>query len=95
MTKESLEEKIAEPLAKLYVNHINQTETIIRCDNISIDFWQMELKSLLDNEPFYMFKKKHLEWEEKVKQTKKHLEHLYISQEKTMKDLRDFKSVNN
>lgn len=94
MSKESLEERIVEPLAKLYVNHIKQTESIIRCDNISINFWQMELKSLLDNEPFYLFKKKHKEWELKVKDTKEHLEHLYKSQEETIRDLKDLKSVN-
>lgn len=79
MSKESLEEKLAEPLAKLYANQIKQTKRIIRCDDISINFWQMELKSLLDNEPFYLFKKKHQEWEEKVKDTKEHLQHLYKS----------------
>ena len=91
MNKESLEEKLIKPLTKLYVNHIKQTESIIRCDNISINFWQMELKSLLDNEPFYLFKKKHKEWEEKVKDTKEHLKHLYKSQEETIEDLKELK----
>jgi len=88
MGKESLEEKIVEPIAKLYVNHIKQTESIIRCDSISINFWQMELKSLLDNEPFYLFKKKHLEWEYKLKDVTEHLEDLFRSREMTIKDFK-------
>lgn len=91
MSNENIGLEIAEPLAKIYENTVKQTESIIKCDSISINFWQMELKSLLDNEPFYMCKKKHQEWEEKVKDTKEHLECLYKSQIETTKDLIDLK----
>lgn len=86
------EEKLIESINKLHINYIKQTENIIKCDDISINFWQMELKSLLDNESFYMFKKQHQKWEEKVKDTKMHLKHLYESCESTINDLEDFKN---
>ena len=91
MSNENIGLEIVGPLAKIYENTIKQTDSIIKCDSISINFWQMELKSLLDNEPLYLFKKKHQEWEEKVKDTKEHLEYLYKSQIETTKDLIDLK----
>ena len=86
------EKKLAEAIAKLHINQIEQDKCILGCDSISINFWQMELKSLLDNEPFYMFKKKHKEWEEKVKDTKEHLNHLYKSFGNTLKELVEFQN---
>lgn len=85
------EEKLVEAIAKLHINHINQMELILTCNCNSINFWQMELKSLLENEPFYMFKKKHQEWEEKVKETKEHLNHLCNSFDNTLEELHKFK----
>ena len=91
MKKERLEVKLAEPLTKLYVNHINQTECILKCDNISINFWNMERNSLLENEPPKIFKQKHLEWETKLNEVTEHLKDLYKSNEETIADLKDFK----
>ena len=55
--EDKLEEKIVEPLVKLCLNHIKQTECILKCDSISINFWNMERSSLLENEPPKNFKK--------------------------------------
>lgn len=93
MSKASLEEKIAAPLAKIYENLLHQDELYIQSKSISIEFWQMELKSLLDNEPFYLFKKKHKEWEEKVKNTKEHLDELYKSQEEAIIESKSYLPV--
>ena len=90
MKKERLEDKIIEPLAKLCVNHIKQTECILKCDNISINFWNMERNSLLENEPSKIFKKKHLEWETKLNEVTEHLKDLYKSKEEIIEDLNDF-----
>lgn len=86
------EKKIVESLVKLYTNQIEQEKCILRCDSISIKFWQMELNSLLNDEPFYMFKKKHKKWEEKVKETKEHLYHLYKKFDDTFKELKEFQN---
>ena len=92
MKKEKLEDKIMEPLAKLCVNHIKQTEYILKCDSISINFWNMERSSLLENEPPKIFKKKHLEWETKLNEVTEHLKDLYKSKEETIEELHDFNS---
>lgn len=92
MIKETLEEKIADPIAKIYVNLYKQDKLYLQSTCNSIKFWQMELKSLLDNEPFYLFKNKHKEWEVKVKETKEHLEELYKSNKESINDLQNFRN---
>ena len=91
MSKEIIEKKLIDPLTKLYINHIKQTEYIIKSNTISINFWQMQKNSLLENEPFKIFKKKHILWENKLKDINKHLEELYKSRQKTIEDLKGFK----
>lgn len=91
MENKKIEKQLIEPLVKLYINNIKQTKLLLDSNNISIKVWLMELNSLIENEPLSIFKKKHSEWEEKVKDISKHLNDLYKSSEEIMEDLEELK----
>ena len=82
-------EKIAEATAILSINLLEQDKRVLDFYSTSIKFWQMEYSSLLDNEPF--FKKKHQEWEKKVKETKEHLDNLYAKFDACLEECKNFK----
>ena len=82
-------EKIAEAIATLCANLLEQDKRILNFYSTSIKFWQMEYSSLLDNEPFS--KKKHQDWEKKVKETKEHLDNLYEKFDACLEECKNFK----